>query len=124
GWSQSLEHLLRGRLITAFCQWRQFYYCSPDSRWTTVRKLFLEPLVPDRMASWGDRRRRPHRVAPWQDHAAIKPEFAAATAVDTRAKGGRARFPLSHAPGRTGGRVDARRLYRGLAERGKSGARR
>jgi asparagine synthase (glutamine-hydrolysing) len=85
GWSQVLEHFLRGRLITAFRQGRQFYRHSTYSRWTAFRKLLLEPVVPDRIAAWSDRRRRPHRIAPWQDHAPIRPEFAVAMGVDVRA---------------------------------------
>ena len=85
GWSQALDHLRAWRLVTAFRQWRQFYRGSPYSAWVSLRKLFVEPLVPDRLAAWADRRRRPHRIAPWQDHAAIRPDFAAAKRVDARA---------------------------------------
>jgi asparagine synthase (glutamine-hydrolysing) len=85
GWSQALDHLLRARLLTAYRQWRQFYRNSPDSGWTSFRKLLLEPLVPSKLANWSDRHRRPHRVAPWQDHAPIRPEFAAEMGVDARA---------------------------------------
>ena len=85
GWSQAADHLLQGRLLTAFRQWRLYYRHSPYSRWVAFRKLFVEPLVPEKLASWADRRRRPHRFAPWQDHAAILPDFAAAMRVDARA---------------------------------------
>jgi asparagine synthase (glutamine-hydrolysing) len=85
GWSQVVEHFLRGRLITAVRQGRQFYRHSTYSRWTTFRKLLLEPVVPERIAAWADRRRRPLRMAPWQDHAPIRPEFAAEMGVDARA---------------------------------------
>jgi asparagine synthase (glutamine-hydrolysing) len=85
GWSQTPEHLLHGRLLTAFRQWRVFYRRSHYSRWVAFRKLLIEPLVSDRVAKWADRRRRPHRIAPWQDHAAIRPEFAAEMGVDARA---------------------------------------
>jgi asparagine synthase (glutamine-hydrolysing) len=85
GWSQALDHLRAWRLATAFRQWRQFYRGSPYSNWVSLRKLFVEPLVPDRLAAWADRWRRPHRTAPWQDHAAIRPDFAAAMRVDARA---------------------------------------
>ena len=85
GWSQTVDHLLCGRLLTACRQWRSFYRRSPHSRWTAFRKLIIEPLVPEKLASWADRRRRPHRIAPWQDHAAIQPDFAAAMGVDARA---------------------------------------
>jgi asparagine synthase (glutamine-hydrolysing) len=86
GWSQILEHLATGRPLTAFRQWRQFYRHSTDSRWTSFRKLLLEPLAPERLVAWSDRRRRPHRIAPWQDHAAIRREFAAEMSVDARAR--------------------------------------
>jgi asparagine synthase (glutamine-hydrolysing) len=86
GWSQALEHLVSGRLLTAFRQWRQYYRHSTDSRWTSFRKLVLESLAPERLAAWSDRRRRPHRIAPWQDHAAIRLEFAAELDVDARAR--------------------------------------
>ena len=85
GWSQTADHLLHGRLLTAWRQWRMLHRHSPYSRWVTFRKLIIEPLAPDAVGSWADRRRHPHRVAPWQDHAAIRPEFAAATGVDARA---------------------------------------
>jgi asparagine synthase (glutamine-hydrolysing) len=85
GWSQTPEHLLHGRLLTAFRQWRVFYRRSHYSRWVAFRKLLIEPLVPDSVAKWADRRRRPHRIAPWQDHAAIRPDFAAEMGVDARA---------------------------------------
>ena len=86
GWSQVLSHLLGGRPLTAFRQLRQYYRHSTDSRWTSFRKLLLEPLVPDKLAAWSDRHRRPHRIAPWHDHAAIRPEFAAEMGVDARAR--------------------------------------
>lgn len=86
GWSQALTQLKRGRFITAGRQWRLYYRRTPYSRWVVLRKLFVEPLVPERLAIWGDRRRHPARVAAWQDHAAIHPEFAAAMGVDARAR--------------------------------------
>jgi asparagine synthase (glutamine-hydrolysing) len=51
-----------------------------------LRKLLIEPLVPERLGNWADRRRRPRQIAAWHDHAAIRPDFAAATAVAARAK--------------------------------------
>src|SRR5262245_36234230 len=36
GWSQTVDHLLRGRLITAYRQWRLYYRHSPYSRWTAL----------------------------------------------------------------------------------------
>jgi asparagine synthase (glutamine-hydrolysing) len=86
GWSQAVDHLLRGRLATTYRQWRLFYRRSSYSRWVAFRKLLVEPLVPDKVVDWADRRRHPDRVAPWQDHAAILPEFAAAMEVAARAK--------------------------------------
>jgi asparagine synthase (glutamine-hydrolysing) len=85
GWSQASAHLLRGRLITAYRQWRLYYRCTSHSRWAALRKLFIEPLQPKWLGDWADRRRHPGRIAPWQDHAAICPDFAAAMAVDARA---------------------------------------
>jgi asparagine synthase (glutamine-hydrolysing) len=85
GWSQAVDHLRRGRLLTAYRKWRLFYRQSSYSRWTAVRKLFIEPLLPEGVAGWADRRRHPQRIAPWQDHAAIRPDFAAAMGVGARA---------------------------------------
>lgn len=86
GWSQTATHLLHGRLITALRQWRHYYRRSPYSRWTALRKLIVEPLLPSALGDWADRRRHPQRIAPWQEHAAIRPDFAAAMGVDARAK--------------------------------------
>ncbi len=86
GWSQALAHLRRGRLGTAYRQWRLYYRRSPYSRWVSFRKLFVEPLVPERLSDWADRRRHPERIAAWQDHAAIRADFAAAMGVDARAR--------------------------------------
>jgi len=86
GWSQAIDHLRRGRLLTAFRQWRLFYRSSPYSGWVSLRKLFVEPMVPRKLGDWADRRRRPHRIGPWQDFAAIRLDFAAAMAIDTRAE--------------------------------------
>jgi asparagine synthase (glutamine-hydrolysing) len=86
GWSQAASHLMRGRMLTAYRQWRLFYKCTPYSQWVAFRKLFLEPLLPERLGVWADQRRRPGRIAPWQDHAAIDPGFAAAMGVDSRAR--------------------------------------
>ena len=86
GWSQAAAHLKRGRLRTAYRQWHQYYRRTPYSRWVAFRKLLAEPLVPERLGDWADRRRRPNRIAAWQDHAPVRPDFAAAMGVDARAK--------------------------------------
>ncbi len=86
GWSQAAVHLQRGRLLTAYRQWQLYYRRTSYSRWVALRKLFVEPLMPERLGNWADRRRHPNRIAPWQDHAAIRPDFAAAMALDARAR--------------------------------------
>src|SRR5579864_1009531 len=86
GWSQAVAHLKRGRLVTALRQWQLFYRHSPYSRRAALRKLFVEPLLPERVGNWIDRRRHPGRFAAWHDHATIRPDFAAAMAVDDRAQ--------------------------------------
>ncbi len=83
GWSQAVDHLLSGRLITAYRQWCLFYRLSPYSRWSAFRKLILEPLLPDKVENWTAPLRR---MAPWQNHAAIRPDFAAAMGVEARAR--------------------------------------
>jgi len=85
GWSQAARHLRRGRLLLAYRQWRHYYRSTPYPRWVALRKLLIEPVIPARLGAWADRRRRPG-VAPWQDHAPIRVEFAAAMAVERRAK--------------------------------------
>lgn len=86
GWSQAAAHLKRGRFLTAFRQWQLYYRRSALSRWAAWRKLLIEPLLPDRLGDWIERRRHPGRIAAWHDHAAIRPDFAAAMAVDARAR--------------------------------------
>ncbi len=86
GWSQAGAQIRRGRWLTAYRQWRLFYRLTPYSGWVALRKLFIEPAVPPRLARWADRHRHPQRIAPWQDHAPIQPAFAAAMAVDARAE--------------------------------------
>jgi asparagine synthase (glutamine-hydrolysing) len=86
GWSQAVDHLLRGRLITAYRQWRMSYRNSPDSNAVTLRKLFIEPLAPDMVARWAYRRRHNKEGEPWIKHAAIRPEYAAAMGVNARAR--------------------------------------
>ena len=86
GWSQTAAHLLNGRLLLAYRQWRLYYRNTPYSRWVALRKLLVEPLVPVWLGDWVDRRRHPSRIVPWQDHAPIRTEFSAAMAVNARAK--------------------------------------
>ena len=86
GWSQVVTHLMRGRLLTALHQWQMFYRNSPYSRWAALQKLFVEPLLPERLGNWAARRRHPAWLAAWHDHATIRPDFAAAMAVDDRAE--------------------------------------
>src|SRR5262249_52530643 len=86
GWAQAVEHLQSGRLLTALRQWSQYYHASPNSRWTTFRQLFVERLAPETLANWAARRRHPHRVAPWQNNATIRPDFAVEMGVDARAR--------------------------------------
>ena len=86
GWSQAAAHLKRGHLLTAYRQWQLYYRRTSYSRSMALRKLFVEPLASERLGNWADRRRHPIRIAAWQDHAAIRPDFAAAMAVDVRAR--------------------------------------
>ena len=76
GWSQALAHLKRGKLLTAYRQWRLFYRYTSYSRLQALQKLFVEPLVPERR----------HGPPAWLVHSAIRPEFAAAMQVDIRAR--------------------------------------
>jgi asparagine synthase (glutamine-hydrolysing) len=85
GWSQSAAHLKRGRVLTALRQWQLYYRRSEHSRATALRKLLIEPLIPQRWGDWIEGRRHPKRIAPWQDHAAINTEFARLMHVDDRA---------------------------------------
>jgi len=86
GWSQTVTHLLHGRLLTAYRQWQLYYRRTPYSRWVSLRKLFLEPLMPEWLGNWANRHGQPKRSAVWQSHSAIHPEFAAAMDVDLRAQ--------------------------------------
>jgi asparagine synthase (glutamine-hydrolysing) len=86
GWSQAVAHLKRGRLLTACRQWQLYHRRTSYSRWVALRKLLVEPLLPDWLGNWADRRRHPNRMAAWQDHAAIRRDFAAAMGVDIRAR--------------------------------------
>ena len=86
GWSQAVAHLLSGRLLTAYRQWQLYYRNTPYSRWSAFRKLFFEPLLPDRLAEWTNHRQHPDHIAAWQAHSPIRAEFAAAKQVDIRAR--------------------------------------
>jgi asparagine synthase (glutamine-hydrolysing) len=83
GWSQTVDHLLAGRLITAYRQWCLYYRLAPGSRWSAFHRLIIEPLLALGVADWKMRRRR---VAPWSHHSAIRADFAAVTGVEARAK--------------------------------------
>jgi asparagine synthase (glutamine-hydrolysing) len=85
GWSQAIDHLRRGRLLTALRQWRQYYRQTSLSRWSAARKLFVEPAAPEALAYWASRRRHGGN-GPWSRFSAIRPEFAAATGVVARAR--------------------------------------
>jgi asparagine synthase (glutamine-hydrolysing) len=84
GWSQTADHVVRGRWLTAYRQWRQYYRNTSNSRWTSFRKLIVEPLAPDRLGAWAARRHRKY-AAPWDEHAAIRLDFAAQIGVAARA---------------------------------------
>jgi asparagine synthase (glutamine-hydrolysing) len=86
GWAQTAAHLKQGRLLTALRQWRLYYRRTGHSGATALRKLIVEPLMPRRLAHWLDQRRRPMRVAPWQDHSPINADFARLMGVDERAR--------------------------------------
>lgn len=86
GWSQTASHLLRGRFLTALRQWRLYYRRTPHSRWAATRSLLVDPVLPARLGEWTWRRRHPQRIAPWQEHSPIRPDFAAATGVEARAR--------------------------------------
>jgi asparagine synthase (glutamine-hydrolysing) len=84
GWSQAAKHMLSGRLITAYRQWMLYYENSSDSPGTVFRKLFVEPLVPDRIAKWAWERRRGKGPA-YLAHAPVMPDYIKAIGVETRA---------------------------------------
>jgi asparagine synthase (glutamine-hydrolysing) len=85
GWSQTARHLSAGRLITAYRQWTQYYRNSPDSRATAFRKLFIEPLAPERLANWVHRHRHGREPA-WSTHSPIRRDYAETMGVEARAK--------------------------------------
>jgi asparagine synthase (glutamine-hydrolysing) len=81
GWSQTARHLLRRNFATVYRQWRLYYRLTPYSRWTSFRKLCLEPILSPTLArAFGCDRR-----LGWAHYSAIRPDFAAATQVDCRA---------------------------------------
>jgi asparagine synthase (glutamine-hydrolysing) len=84
GWSQTADHVRHGRLITAVRQVGLYHRLTPDSRWTAFRRLVVEPLVPRAIGSWAHRRRHKYE-APWDEHAAIRPDYAAAMGIAARA---------------------------------------
>ena len=86
GWAQAADHLVAGRLWAAYRVWRQLYRASSNSRWTVFRWLFVDRLTPARFAAWATRLSHPRSPAPWQYHAAIRPDFAAAMGVEARAR--------------------------------------
>jgi asparagine synthase (glutamine-hydrolysing) len=86
GWSQAVDHLLRGRWPTALRQWQLYYRLTPHSRWRATRNLLIEPVLPDWLGDWLERRRHPNRRAAWQEHSPIRCDFAIRTGVDARAK--------------------------------------
>jgi asparagine synthase (glutamine-hydrolysing) len=86
GWSQTATHAMRGRWLTALRQWRHYYRRMPYSRWRTTKDLLIEPILPDWVGDRLDHRRHPDRIAPWQEHSPILPEFAARMEVSRRAR--------------------------------------
>lgn len=91
GWSQSAEHLKRGRWLTALRQWNLYYRRTSHSRWTATRDLFIDPLLPAWVCDYIPGRHS-GRIGPWLEHAPIRPEFAAAMGVEARARANRHDF--------------------------------
>jgi asparagine synthase (glutamine-hydrolysing) len=85
GWSQCLDHLTRGRLLTAYRQWRLYYDLTIESRSVAFRRLFIEPLASRSLGDWAHRRRH-GTDPPWKSHAPIRPDYASAMGVDARAR--------------------------------------
>ena len=83
GWSQAVDHLLAGRLITVCRQWRLFYRQSSFSRWSAFKRLIADPLLPNWIANWHSRR---HHATPWVNHSAIRADFANEMGVEARAQ--------------------------------------
>ena len=124
GWSQAAAHLKRGRLLTAYRQWRLYYRRTSHSRWAALQKLFVEPLLPEsaeRLArspqpSGADRSLAGSRRDP--------PRFRRRDGCRCARATSRTRFSLSDAGGRTRQEPRAGRLSRRLAGGGKGGDRR
>jgi asparagine synthase (glutamine-hydrolysing) len=85
GWEQVARNVELGRLRTAARQWRLFYEEKGYSAWETLETLVLRPLLRKRVAAWRQRHGRGEQAAPWRSFSAIRPDFAAVTAVDERA---------------------------------------
>jgi asparagine synthase (glutamine-hydrolysing) len=104
GWSQVFDHARRGRLMTAYRQWKHFYEASSMSRWTSVRALFLEPMISADSAFRSHRRRK--EAPPWARHAAIRADFATESRLESRARAvGHDFVYLNRAGERAGGLV-------------------
>jgi asparagine synthase (glutamine-hydrolysing) len=85
GWSQSIDHLARGRVGLAYQQWRQCYRLSPYSRLATLFTLFLNPVLPSWVTRSVYRLQNPSSPGPWHEHSAIRADFAVAMNVEGRA---------------------------------------
>ena len=98
GWSQAVDHLLRGKWVTAYRQWRLYYKRSSHSRRMALLKLFAEPLLPAKIGDWMDWRHRGDAPV-WAEHSAIDLNFAKAMGVDQRAREGGHDFLYRVRPG-------------------------
>ena len=72
GWSQTVGHLLHGRLLLAYRQWQLYYRSTSYSRWVALRKLFVEPVIPGGWAIG----RIAAATQPGSRHGKITPQFA------------------------------------------------
>ncbi len=86
GWSQAADHLKRGRLLTALRMWHLYYRNTPHTRSQAARELFSDAITPRWLNDLTLGRRSSQSLAPWQVHSPIRPEFAAATDVEARAR--------------------------------------
>ena len=74
GWSQTVDHLLRGRLLTAFRPVRGCIAAdAPMSRWTALRKLSSSRCCRRSSATGSTGCRHPARTAPWQEQRRSDP---------------------------------------------------